>query len=442
MDTATLKATSSVITGKNFEDSTGDLSEAIATMELAKKGGPVTPVVPVVPVVLPVAPVDAVPPAQTNVPPAQTNHKLNGTSPASDPVITSKTKAVQTQPIVKSKGVGTDPIPEPFKAEYQRAAADKDALQARLQENIERHNALLNKNSAECEKVKKKLADALQEKEKYSKDVQEVKQKTQEEIRKLRQQCEDKDDKIKTLNHKLMQDAQEKSNAVSGLKKELSSCKGQFTSEKDSWNKERSEKDESLKNTKLQHVQQQARAQEAEIKLLELRRDVGLRFLERAYQESHITINNLIQAVNARIAGPKVEELITTWKNYASECHQRVVQCKATFNEQIELLKNGRTLASVPQLTIPGPPPYPAIPVLQSLVPGQQQNQSQPQPSSESNSSTPRAPDPPVPSTAAGAANTGGASAAAPPAGGTPSVNGEKPRVPALLLLLLLLLLQ
>lgn len=37
-----------------------------------------------------------------------------------------------------------------------------------------------------------------------------------------------------------------------------------------------------------------------QIKLLELRRDVGLRFLERAYQESHVTINNLMQAVNAR----------------------------------------------------------------------------------------------------------------------------------------------
>ena len=32
-----------------------------------------------------------------------------------------------------------------------------------------------------------------------------------------------------------------------------------------------------------------------------------------------------------RIAGPKVEELITTWKNYASECHQRVVQCKVRY---------------------------------------------------------------------------------------------------------------
>lgn len=138
---------SSSIDGKNFEDSSCDLTQAILPVEPVEKGT-VAP-----------APVEDTAPIQTS------NHKLDGTSSSSETVITSKTKAVQTQPNVKSKGVGTDPIPEPFKAEYQRAAADKEALQARLQENTDRHNALLNKNTAECEKVKKKLADALQEKE-------------------------------------------------------------------------------------------------------------------------------------------------------------------------------------------------------------------------------------------------------------------------------------
>lgn len=97
---------------------------------------------------------------------AQPSHKRTGSNnSANDQVITSKAKSVQTQPNVKSKGVGTDPIPEPFKAEYHRAAAEKDALQARLQENTDRLNAVLNKNSAEVDKVKKKLSDALQDKE-------------------------------------------------------------------------------------------------------------------------------------------------------------------------------------------------------------------------------------------------------------------------------------
>ena len=71
--------------------------------------------------------------------------------------------------------------------------------------------------------------------------------------------------------------------------------------------------------------------------------------------------------------------------NRLSICHQHAIRLKivcfslllfslkgdllqTTFNEQIDLLKNGRTLSSLPQLNIPGPPPYPGIPVLQSLV--------------------------------------------------------------------------
>lgn len=143
----TLIVKTSSIIGKNFEDSSCDLSEALLAVEPVEKQT-VTP-----------AAVEDTPAIQA------VNHKLDSNISSSETVITSKTKAVQTQPNVKSKLVGTDPIPEPYKAEYQRAVADKEALQARLQEHTERHNALLNKNTAECEKVKKKLADALQEKE-------------------------------------------------------------------------------------------------------------------------------------------------------------------------------------------------------------------------------------------------------------------------------------
>ena len=145
--TVTLIVKPSVIDGKNFEDSSCDLSQVMRAVETAEKQ-----------TVAPAA-VEDTAPVQTS------NQKLDSNSSSVETVIISKTKAVQTQPNVKSKGVGTDPIPEPFKAEYHRAVADKEALQSRLQENAERHNALLNKNNSECEKVKKKLADALQEKE-------------------------------------------------------------------------------------------------------------------------------------------------------------------------------------------------------------------------------------------------------------------------------------
>ena len=145
-DTTNLKAEPSSFNDKNVAESSCGVSQVNPVVETVEKE--------------PSAPVTS-----EDINPLQTNHKLNTNGSTSEPVIISKTKAVQTQPNVKSKGVGTDPIPEPFKAEYHRAVAEKDALQARLQDNNDRHNALLNKNSAEGEKVKKKLADALQEKE-------------------------------------------------------------------------------------------------------------------------------------------------------------------------------------------------------------------------------------------------------------------------------------
>ena len=134
------------IESKNCDDSSSNMSRVTFTVEQAGKN-----------VV-----------AEIAAPKLQASHKRTGSNNSSSSeqaVITSKTKSVQTQPNVKNKGVGTDPIPEPFKAEYQRTLAEKDSLQARLQETTERHNALLSKNMAEVEKVKKKLADALQDKE-------------------------------------------------------------------------------------------------------------------------------------------------------------------------------------------------------------------------------------------------------------------------------------
>lgn len=46
-----------------------------------------------------------------------------------------------------------------------------------------------------------------------------------------------------------------------------------------------------------------------------------------------------------RIAGPKVEDLIATWKTYTVECHQRVVQCKVKTVDRLQRRLRGKTTA-------------------------------------------------------------------------------------------------
>ena len=129
--------------GRNVKDSTIDLSVACSNFSSGKQT------------------VSGLEETDTPV----TSHKRTGSNVSvSESVVSSKSKSVQTQFNLKSKSVMTDPVTEPFKAEYQRAVAEKDACQAKLQET-EKRNALLSKNSAEVDKVKKKLSDALQENE-------------------------------------------------------------------------------------------------------------------------------------------------------------------------------------------------------------------------------------------------------------------------------------
>ncbi|EDO28390.1 predicted protein, partial [Nematostella vectensis] len=106
------------------------------------------------------------------------------------------------------------------------------------------------------------------------------------------------------------------------------------------------------------------------VKLLELRRDVGLRFLERAYQESHITLTNLTAYSTMCPGTSKLEEMLNTWRVYVNDTRQKIVQCKTIFDKQIQEVQSGRALSTLTPLPIPGPAPYPAPTMLN--LPGQQ----------------------------------------------------------------------
>lgn len=96
-----------------------------------------------------------------NTPP---KHKRAGSS-GSDFIVGVKTKGVQTQLQVKSKGVMTDSMPEPFKLEYMKTTQERDELQRKLQDITEKLNNIQRKHDQEVDKMKKKTQDMQSEKE-------------------------------------------------------------------------------------------------------------------------------------------------------------------------------------------------------------------------------------------------------------------------------------
>ncbi|XP_032234867.2 E3 ubiquitin-protein ligase TTC3 isoform X2 [Nematostella vectensis] len=284
--------------------------------------------------------------------------------------ISVKTKGIQTQPQVKTKGIGTDPLTEPYKSEYTKAVQERDEANRKAQELQDKLAGIQGKHNLEVEKLKEKLSEMQQEKEKLAKEISSSKHECKQELHKLRGEFEDKKRQSETLQDRFKTESERFKATIKGLQDELTAAKADLSTEKTKSSSDTVQKDEAVRKVSALRQQQEQRAQEAEVKLLELRRDVGLRFLERAYQESHITLTNLTAYSTMCPGTSKLEEMLNTWRVYVNDTRQKIVQCKTIFDKQIQEVQSGRALSTLTPLPIPGPAPYPAPTMLN--LPGQQ----------------------------------------------------------------------
>ncbi|KXJ25685.1 E3 ubiquitin-protein ligase TTC3 [Exaiptasia diaphana] len=301
-----------------------------------------------------------------NTPPKHTRAGSSG----SDSTICVKSKGIQTQMQVKAKGINTDTLPEPYKLEYTKASQERDELQRKLQDANEKLNNFQKRHEQELEKIKKKFVDIQSEKEKLYKDLQSAKQEGKNELQKLDKMCEEKQKLASSLEQRFKVEQDRYHSTIAGLRTELEAKEAELQTEKSKLNSTISQKDEALRKAVVANKQQESRAQDAEVKLLELRRDVGLKFLERSIQEATYTANNLINVRKASVgSSQKMDDLIGSWKMYFHDCQQKATKCRETFNAQIQEVGGGRVLSSLPQLAIPGPASYPGQPILQLNAP-------------------------------------------------------------------------
>lgn len=87
----------------------------------------------------------------------QSNGKLVVNVPEN--VISSKSKGIQTQPLIKSKAVMTESLPDPFKAKLQKVVGERDALQEKLKDAESKQTYHQNRLQQETEKYKKKTTE-------------------------------------------------------------------------------------------------------------------------------------------------------------------------------------------------------------------------------------------------------------------------------------------
>ena len=124
------------------------------------------------------------------------------------------------------------------------------------------------------------------------------------------------------------------------------------------------------------------RAIKAECAQLETTLDFGVKILERAQQDCKIQIRhfeNLLKNPLSESDQSICNKNIAAWKEKIEEIKKLIVAAKTEFHGHITEIKKGKSLASLPKLTVAKPPPQPVLPTLSSQQPPSQQQPQQQQ---------------------------------------------------------------
>uniref|UniRef100_A0A5S6QPL5 RING-type domain-containing protein n=1 Tax=Trichuris muris TaxID=70415 RepID=A0A5S6QPL5_TRIMR len=130
------------------------------------------------------------------------------------------------------------------------------------------------------------------------------------------------------------------------------------------------EKEKARERTNAQASIKEAteRARRAEVTILELRLEYGLKLLLRAHEDcqSHLSQFDEIAKKHGSIICPADMKALASfqqeWMKVKATIADMMQKSKAEFQQQIDAVRSGKLLSSLPHLEIPKPPPQPALP--------------------------------------------------------------------------------
>uniref|UniRef100_A0A9J2P4A7 Death domain-containing protein n=1 Tax=Ascaris lumbricoides TaxID=6252 RepID=A0A9J2P4A7_ASCLU len=103
-------------------------------------------------------------------------------------------------------------------------------------------------------------------------------------------------------------------------------------------------------------------ARKAEVRLLQLKLEIGLDILKHAYEDSERNISEL-QLKREQIARGRYYELmegsIAAWRDRQRLIRELIVSAKNDFAVQVDQIKGGKQLANLPAISVAKPPPAP-----------------------------------------------------------------------------------
>uniref|UniRef100_A0A2K6QP96 E3 ubiquitin-protein ligase DZIP3 n=1 Tax=Rhinopithecus roxellana TaxID=61622 RepID=A0A2K6QP96_RHIRO len=159
---------------------------------------------------------------------------------------------------------------------------------------------------------------------------------------------------------KLQRQIHAKDNEIKNLKEQLSMKRSQ-------WEVEKHNLESTMKTYISKLNAETSRALTAEVYFLQCRRDFGLLHLEQTEKECLNQLARVTHMAASNLESLQLKAAVDSWNAIVADVRNKIAFLRTQYNEQINKVKQGFALSTLPPVQLPPPPPSPEILMQQFL---------------------------------------------------------------------------
>ncbi|XP_064650634.1 uncharacterized protein LOC135502068 isoform X3 [Lineus longissimus] len=276
------------------------------------------------------------------------------------PAILCRSIAVQSEPLTRclEREVQTDPY-EPYKLE-------RDALQQQVGE-LDQMLAQM-KNVCNQQRLRYgELKDSYEDAKKHLVNLNSLNSENEHEKLQLKHECHNAQEEIRRIKEQLHQSQAQEQSILMRMNEQqqtMNDITQQKQEEVERMTAERNLHINIIRQLETNVQQTVATARAAEVELLEFKLDIGMQLMDKHMKDADHYFTNLQAVVKKFEDGnhPIPQQLLTSveqWQKTKDLIRETAQNCTQSFQEQIQSVKEGTMLASLPKLDLPRAPPPP-----------------------------------------------------------------------------------
>uniref|UniRef100_A0A8I3PV42 E3 ubiquitin-protein ligase DZIP3 n=1 Tax=Canis lupus familiaris TaxID=9615 RepID=A0A8I3PV42_CANLF len=190
----------------------------------------------------------------------------------------------------------------------------------------------------------------------------------QRQLYKLHYQCEDFKRQLKTVTFRWQENQMQikkKDKIIASLNQQVAFGINKVS--KSQWEMEKHNLESTIKTYLNKLNAETSRALTAEVYFLQCRRDFGLLHLEQTEKECLSQLARVTHMAASNLESLQLKAAVESWNAIVTDVRNKIAFLRTQYNEQINKVKQGFALSTLPPIQLPPPPPSPEILMQQFL---------------------------------------------------------------------------